>query len=255
MKIEYYIFNPCGNITALVTSSIEKRFYNKISTAIMKNDNSVEQVGFVDLKEKTVKLNMSGDEFCGNAAMSAAVLSYITKGNKDKTEIEVDVLPMGEKVTVTVKKTDDGYSCIGLFKTPAICADYSFKAGNNEYSFPVVALNGIKHIVADTGLSEQAARSVIKPAAKKLNTPAAGIMIYNNNTGDLKPLVYVSAANTLFLENSCASGSCAVAAAKCKIGNTITLKEPGGNLEVANKGKYITIGENIKFIKKCLEEI
>lgn len=255
MKIEYYIFNPCGNITALVTSKTEKRFYNKISTAIMKNDNSVEQVGFVDLKEKTVKLNMSGDEFCGNAAMSAAVLFCELNGEAEKADIEVEVLPMAEKVTVTAKKTDDGYRCLGLFKTPAICDDYSFKAGNNEYSFPVVALNGIKHIIADTGLSEQAARSVIKPAAKKLNTPAAGIMIYNNNTGDLKPLVYVSAANTLFLENSCASGSCAVAAAKCKIGNTITLKEPGGNLEVANKGEYITIGENIKFIKKCLEEI
>ena len=74
MKTDYYIINPAGNITALVTSPVPKNSYGAAAARIMKKRPAVEQVGFVRFANGEAVLNMAGDEFCGNAVMSAAAL-------------------------------------------------------------------------------------------------------------------------------------------------------------------------------------
>src|SRR3989344_1502638 len=75
--ISYHIFSPGGNITALVQTPVEPG--SRITTArkIMAGNSHVEQVGFIlparDEKEDFF-LEMMGEEFCVNAARSAALL-------------------------------------------------------------------------------------------------------------------------------------------------------------------------------------
>ena len=74
MKIKFKIYNPAGNITALVIGdkySLEER--KIINNKIMSEDSRIEQVGFVSETEK--RLTMAGGEFCGNATRSA-ILYY-----------------------------------------------------------------------------------------------------------------------------------------------------------------------------------
>ena len=75
MDIRYQIFDPSGNITALVEGdrfTPEERI--RINDAIMAKHADVEQVGF--LSTGTPEMTMAGGEFCGNATRSS-ILAYL----------------------------------------------------------------------------------------------------------------------------------------------------------------------------------
>ena len=77
MKIRYKVYNPAGNITALVIGdkyNFEER--KNINNKIMDSDSKIEQVGFLSKTEK--RLSMAGGEFCGNATR-CAILYYCVK--------------------------------------------------------------------------------------------------------------------------------------------------------------------------------
>lgn len=254
MNTEYYILNPAGNITALVTSKTEKTDYKTIAAWIFERNPEVEQAGFVKFGVNTVKLNMSGDEFCGNAAMSAAVLYYSLGGLSGAEKISVAVFPEGIPVSVNVKKSGGTFCCEGIFCSPNTVKRCSFVADGREYTFPLVCFKGIMHIVADRTLSKTAAEKVIKNLAADLNTPALGIMIFDESTGVLLPIVYVSAVDTLFCENSCASGCCAVASVLPEFGKTTDIVQKGGIISARRDGGKVFLKTNIEIVKKCVEE-
>ena len=254
MNIEYYIINPTGNITALVTSDVQKQLYRKVAVEIFKDNPNVEQVGFVQFKDGSIDLNMSGDEFCGNAAVSAAALFCEVFYKNGKTELTVNFTPQAEQVSVTVLKENGYYNCKGIFKTPDDIRQYTFSFKDREYNFPLVTLNGIMHIVADESLSESDARGVIKGLAKKLSARALGIMIFSAKTKTMKPLVYVSEVDTLFLENSCASGCCAVSSLQ-KDNSKIGIIQPSGTIYAEKCGGIIRLFSKIGIVKHCFKEI
>lgn len=255
MKTEYYIVDPNKNITALVTSPVQRDIYRSLSQKIMQKNPTVEQVGFVKFLQGSVMLNMSGDEFCGNAVLSAAALYFSLKGKKDVLNTRVLVSPSNISVNVSVRAEKSGFFCECELQTPENVEYYSFTAGEKSYTFPLVRLNGICHIVADNTLSEEQARYVIKQIAKDLGAKALGIMLYDKATCRLKPLVFVLGVDTLFLENSCASGSCAVAAALGEYEKQIKIINPGGSLLATRHKNSVTLSENINSIEYCLEEI
>lgn len=81
-RLRYGIFDPTGNVTALVASAVEPARQPDVAASIMGRHPEVEQVGF--LRQTTpapdastgepaaLELRMAGGEFCGNATMSAA---------------------------------------------------------------------------------------------------------------------------------------------------------------------------------------
>ena len=95
-NIIFSILDPTGNITALVESEVSIDRQPSVAAGIMDLYEDVEQVGFVGFSRNDVhmgcdsntgmaynnchidcQLRMAGGEFCGNAAMSAAVLYHI----------------------------------------------------------------------------------------------------------------------------------------------------------------------------------
>ncbi len=90
--LTYSIFDPTGNITALVESDVDISRQPSVAAALMHRHPEVEQVGFVclhgkdsraaDAKETVqAELRMAGGEFCGNASMSTAAL-YLLRREK-----------------------------------------------------------------------------------------------------------------------------------------------------------------------------
>ena len=78
------IFDPTGNITALVESAVEPEAQPSAAARIMARFPAVEQVGFVCLPEREdepVALRMAGGEFCGNASMSAGALALLRRAS------------------------------------------------------------------------------------------------------------------------------------------------------------------------------
>jgi diaminopimelate epimerase len=254
MNIEYYLADPAGNITALVTSPVLHGDYKTVAKVIMERQKSVEQVGFVTFSEKAVHLNMSGDEFCGNAAMSAAALYGALSGKSGRFQTGVYVFGTANPVKTAVTVKEGYFACECEIEKPKSLSEVTFCAQGGQYRFPIVHFEGISHIVADSSLSENAAAGAIKDIAGKLGVKALGIMILSGDKTRMKPIVYVPGVDTLFYENSCASGTCAAAAVLCRAGEKITLKQPGGEISAENADN-IRLFSKVKISKLCSEEL
>ena len=94
-NIQYCIFDPTGNITALVETGVDIADQPAAAARIMELEPDVEQVGFITyadndaIKEGSVpvSIRMAGGEFCGNATMCAAALFAIRSGLQGGAEI------------------------------------------------------------------------------------------------------------------------------------------------------------------------
>lgn len=233
MIIEYYILNPTGNITALVIDNgIDIKNYNTVCREIMNRHSNVEQVGFVNFRLNNPYLRMTGGEFCGNATMSTAVLYHRLKDNESAT-VNITVYGSKRDFSVNIIKEDTRYLTSICIDRATDISNYTFEINGRSYCFPVVFMEGISHIIADKSLNKNDAQAIIKKYCDVLKIPAMGIMLYDKKTGDLEPIVYVKSCDTLFFENSCISGSCALSSylAENNTGKTeISLIQPGGTV-------------------------
>ena len=171
---------------------------------------------------------MAGGEFCGNAAMSAAVLYALRRGTTG--DCSVRVLVRGAETPVIVKLQalgDGGFSCEAALPPPKCVGEYA--------GLPLVELPGISHLIVTTPMERHAAEMAIREYCAGLCVEALGLMLLDETAGKLTPLVYVPGVDTLFWENSCASGTAAVGIYLAKReGQRITcvLTEPAGTLTV-----------------------
>ena len=176
-------------------------------------------------------MRMAGGEFCGNAAMSAAALYAIDHGI-DKCIVNVFFSGQKEPVSVGVERLPDG-SVRGAvtMPVPVSVADEVFPDGKIR---PVVRFEGIAHVILTAPLEREEAERLAPVWCRYLGSDSLGIMTLDREAGTLLPLVYVPAADTLFWENSCASGTTAVGAyiAAGKGTVSLSLKQPGGTLHV-----------------------
>lgn len=259
MIIEYYILNPTGNITALVVNrGIDESRYNTICAEIMKRHKTVEQVGFVDLNRDNPYLRMTGGEFCGNATMSAAALFHKLKASALHT-VYVEVYGSKSLFPVDVTENNNVYLTSISIDKPTDFRNCSLEIQTNKFNFPIVFMEGIAHIIADKALGKSNAALLVKRYCEALKYPAMGIMLYDNQTDKVEPLVYVKSCDTLFFENSCISGSCALSAYLSEIntGKTeFSLIQPGGTIKtISNKSNNkIELFGSVIIEKHLLEE-
>ena len=197
MDIRYKIYNPSGNITALVIGDNYTKEQRKIiNDEIMSVDKAVEQVGFVSQKNK--KLTMAGGEFCGNATRCAA--RFYMENIKD-IEIEIN----NQKLKAGIDEKDNVWCEIPIEKYRII------KLDDDIYE---VILKGITFLVTEfkqiyqNSLKEYAQEIINK---YQVSDEAVGVIFVERQKDNLKinPVVWVKAIDTLFLENACGSGTIA----------------------------------------------
>ena len=256
MNLNYTILDPTGNITALVETPTGLSDQPDTAAEIMSLHPEVEQVGFVDFTSETPSLRMAGGEFCGNASMSAAVLYVTRKGNyeelraaaeDEKAHVLLTVSGAVAPVKIALSECPDGGFNTEIQMPAALAVnDKEFSFGNTKGSLPVVSMEGISHIVIEEASpffelkkDKAAAEKAVRLFCEKLEAPALGLMFLESTPVILTPLVYVHGGGTVFWENSCASGSCAVGeymARKNAAPVDLILCEPGGILRVQCAG-------------------
>ncbi len=251
MNIEYYILNPSGNITALVTSKALIKDYGLIASKIMEKDKTVEQAGFVDFEGEQPFLRMSGDEFCGNAVMCSAVLYSYLKGKTG--EILLNVYGVDSPVKCEVSKTVSGYRAVCTLYCVNSVSTEKFEIDDFCFNAPYISLTGISHIVLQYGFDKKTAEKLIKKYCDCYDLPAMGIMFFDKITKKNVPLVYVKNIDTMIYENSCASGSCALSAFFCDDNEKMDIFHPGGLISTQKAGKGIKLFEEIKITDKYTE--
>ena len=259
--IKYNIFDPTGNITALVETPVDAEARPGLAEQIMARHPRVEQVGFVrraDADEKgfDMELRMAGGEFCGNASMCAAVwyTEHIAEkgsehgtatGRKQEKKVVLRVSGARGPVEVQLSKaTENLYSTAIRMPQALDITKKTFGAVTLIEELPVVRLEGISHIIIESGPvcsllmgDRKAAEKTVREWCGQLNAEGLGLMFLQKETEEyvLTPLVYVPGSGTVFWENSCASGSCAAAmylAARSGHKVDVILREPGGVLRV-----------------------
>ncbi len=259
--IKYHIFDPTGNITALVETPVDVEEQPGLAERIMEKHLQVEQVGFVrkfngEEKGFDMELRMAGGEFCGNASMCAAVwyTEQTDKGDdahgqkterKQAEKVVLRVSGATGPVEVQLSKAAGNYYSTAIRMPQALdITGKTFSAATLTEELPVVRLEGISHIIIESGPlysrlmdDREAAEKTVREWCGQLNAEGLGLMFLQKETEEyvLTPLVYVPGSGTVFWENSCASGSCAAGmylATQSGQKVDVTLREPGGALRV-----------------------
>lgn len=221
MKVQYSIYNPAGNITALVLGDEYNSEQRKlINNEIMKKESNVEQVGFLSLKDK--KLTMAGGEFCGNATRCAA-LYYM----KEEKSIELKI--NNNRIMAGID-----YGTLDIWCEVPIEGYNIIKIGKNIYK---IVLKGITILVVyEVSQYNELKHSAINLIKKyNLNDDAIGVMFVDNMENIIKiyPIVWVKDIDTLFFENACGSGTIAVTMLESilkKSSNKYSVIQPSGSV-------------------------
>lgn len=252
MNIDYYVINPTENITILVETPVKKELQPFVASELLRREKRGEQVGFIEKSDEyDICVRMAGGEFCGNAAISAAAL-YL-KENPFKSEISVYL--SGKSVLVKpIQNSHSKFKFSAYIQNTALVGDVSFETANKQYKFPLVSLEGISHIIAEKSFVDFDPEKAVKQICNDINTSALGIMMLEKSTNTLTPLVFVPESNTLYWENSCASGTAALGAYLFyETGKKVSLdvNEPGGTLNIsADKDTLILSGNAVVEYKK-----
>ena len=246
--LRYSIFDPTGNVTALVETPVAVSAQPAAAAAIMRRCPAVEQVGFVRLFPAgasviDAELRMEGGEFCGNASMSTAALLLLRRREQAAEEktLRLRVSGAAESVEVRLRRagTDSFRAGVRMPRAKAI-EERVFAFGELRGRLRLVRMEGISHLIITPEscffpLKDQPeqAEKAVRLWCGTFAADGLGLMFLERDT--LTPLVYVPGSGTVFWEKSCASGSAAVgmalAAGRGEALN-LTLCEPGGTLRV-----------------------
>lgn len=256
--IKYLIFDPTGNITALVETGVDPADQPAAAAGIMEREPDVEQVGFVTLAGGEpddgipVSLRMAGGEFCGNATMCAAALYMMRAGMQGEADIKVRVSGTSGAFDVSLARRGPEEFAAAVTMPPALSIDELKLSGgaypdSDSLSLPIVRMEGIAHVIIEPdsgffGLKDDRAlaETLLRGWCGAIGAECLGMMFVGDGgagsgSRSLTPLVYVPGADTMFWENSCASGSAAAGiylAAKEDRPVDVSFEEPAGNMRV-----------------------
>ena len=253
--IEYLIADPAGNITIMVLSPADRKDYAAIAEALLEKHREAEQVAFILRPQDPPAMEMCGLEFCGNASRAFA---YYAAGLNEPPLKEITVRVSGTSELLHADLDFEKETAQIEMPLPEGAEEISIQAGESVLSGILVRMDGIAHLVFSDSLQEDP-RSVLRlmdapeeevrslfcgirddlagRERKRTGTdfPAFGIMFLDQETGTLRPIVYVRDVDTIYFEGSCASGSAATAYA-CALQTEETefrFREPAGELYVS----------------------
>lgn len=232
-EISYVLMDPSGNRTILAETPVDAADQPGIAEELMKQEPSAEQAGFVRLSSgNTVDLRMAGGEFCGNAAMSAAVYKAEQSGMVSG-EVQVIFPDMPQPVKAFVRRNNAGYWDAEVEMPAPVSIETAVMPDGKQ--FPVVKFNGISHVIIEQGI-EKNAETLARERCAALRADAVGLMYLDREHSVLTPLVYVPGAGTMFWESACGSGSTAVGCWMAREQNRnvrLSLRQPGGELTIS----------------------
>lgn len=262
--MEYSVFDPTGNVTALVETPVEIARQPEAAAAILRAQPRVEQVGFVSIDPAAgaVSLRMAGGEFCGNAAMSAAALSCLAHGAPLPASVSLRVSGASTPVEVRLlRREGERFFAAVRMPPPKRISERVFTFEAQSGSLTVVQLEGISHILIGPEspffslLARPAsAEEAVRRWCGELAAEGLGLLFLQG--GRLTPLVFVPGSDTVFWETSCASGTAAAGMAlseKTDAAVDCAFLEPGGSLRVTGTPRETWLHGTTRRISKITD--
>ena len=213
MKI--LIADPAKNITVFVLDAVDDSAErSSLARAILEDEKlKAEQLGFVSAPSEHSnglwRLDMSGGEFCGNAARSFGLYVAGIQGLKGKGTVFVSVSGADKPVPVHFD-TERSFARAEMPK-PLVVKNIDYKGR----SLPLMVFEGITHVIAPDLEADRenffSIKLIAESGLSEANIPAAfGVMFYDTVSLFLRPAVSVRSGGNLVFESSCGSGSAAL---------------------------------------------
>ena len=251
-KYNIVVANPANNITVFVLDYVEKEDYKDIAKNILENtDFNAEQVGFVKepIMGGDVRLEMMGGEFCGNASRSIGML-FARQNNIESGNVLVEITgsdrPLNTKVDfenetseidMPIPKRIESINVSGLGK------------------FPIVLIDGINHIIAESvDATDENFEKFKKAVYENYDIEAFGVMFFDKEKNYITPAVYVKDTDTTLATVTYLGQDLKDGVLKFDI------KQPGGTIasqiyKENGEIKKITIGGVVKLSNKLEIEL
>lgn len=248
---DYVIADPAGNITLLVTEPVPPEAQAALASELLSAEPTAEQVGYLSdlVPGQSVSIRMSGGEFCGNAALSAAAYA-LWKSSGIKADVAVDFSGLDKPVKARLERRGDSmFTGTVSMPLPESVRDGSFMLENELCEFPLVSFPGISHVILNRIPGRESAEAAVKAWCRELNVPALGLMMLSEDGKSLTPLVYVREVESLYWESSCASGTCAAAwyFSRTAGDGRWSFSEPGGTLSAEVSGNELRLIGSVRF--------
>lgn len=239
MELQFIKTSPTENMTLLIETPVPREQHLEIAEKLIAYGSIyAEQAGYIEEPENPAaekRLQMMAGEFCGNASLSLAAVLAEEKGLGvgEEAEIVLEVSGADSLVRCQMKKEEKGFSGRVAMPLPKAIEYKTFHLEGETYELSTVVFEGISHIIVPVSLWGEAGVEKAELAAKAWaeEMPAAfGILLFDEEKGELKPLVSVQGV-TLIWERGCGSGTCAIGAYLAEREGeslSISLKQPGG---------------------------
>lgn len=257
MNVNVVKLDPSGNITLFVLSPVPVDDRRELNDALLSADPDAEQAGCLSGSGRSVRVEMMGGEFCGNASRSAA--AYWAHIHGEEGVFEVTCSGAKAPMEARVKKlgsTPPTYDAEIDLPLPLSITEEAMRVGEKEVSLIHVVLPGIDHYVYFTeeldALSPMDYWLALKNKVSTGPLPDAyGLILVEEKSARMIPAVFVTATGTLYWERSCGSGSAAALGLRHQKSLALILKEPGGPISIKaamKDGKLtgITIGGPVR---------
>ena len=211
LTVEALRADPAGNVTILVLSPVEPRLRAAAAVALL-NEYGGEQAGFIvpPVSGGAARLEMMGGEFCGNALRCLGLWYAATRPGAAGRPVPMEISGVDGTLSVTADPADGLVSA--RMPLPAALGE--------RLGMPTAEFPGIVHALCREDVPDAA-------LARRLTAALAA------DGHAMRPAVYVAGTDTLYFENSCASGSAAAAAllsAAEKRDAEYVFRQPGGAL-------------------------
>jgi diaminopimelate epimerase len=217
--IKYRLFIPGGNMTALVGGlEPDAAIRREVQDYIMRKHPDVEQVGFVGEDSDNPELIMTGGEFCGNAARSAAW--YYLDGKPG--DITIRVSGVKEPIRAGVDGAAGAWADMPVTGCRLTNMGGIHKVEMESIIHYIISVEKSAEYLRDISGNDGAGRLLnrarellqfLSAAGGADMSGAAGVIFTECVGGVIKihPCVFVPSAGTSVYETACGSGSAAVA--------------------------------------------
>lgn len=252
MELKFIKTSPTENMTILIQTPVPREQHLVVAEKLIAYGSVyAEQAGYIEEAENPMaekRLQMMAGEFCGNASLSLAAWLAKEKGLPigEKTEIILEVSGADSLVRCEMKREEKGFSGRVAMPLPKGIEKKTFALDGESLELTAVVFEGITHIIVPVSLWGENGTEKAEQAAKAWagEMPAAfGILLFDEEKGELYPLVSVENVSLIW-ERGCGSGTSAIGAylaARAGKSVSVKLKQPGGIMGVEAEYKNGTI--------------
>ncbi len=217
-RLRFYKISPGGNATILILDPVAPEDRAPLARLLLDTNHiHAEQVGYLNLEARPVRLDMMGGEFCGNACRAAAAVMHREGRGLIAEEGEcrglLSVSGVERPLAVRVLPGGSELDCRVEMPMPANDAVTGVAPGIGLVRLPGIAhlcLDEVAHpFPADHGL----VAAELRRRFGLTNEEAVGCIWHREERGGqaIRPVVWVRSTDSTCFETGCGSGSLALA--------------------------------------------